>query len=188
MDGAIYGMPFDTWAPLWHINLNYFRKAGLVRGRQARSCRRRPEELLAQARQFKAATGKPYLVQALANRSAGVHAQSVHVSHAAERETSSPTRSDIKLQTPEARRVVELFKTIYDEDLTTKNQDYAAATRGFINGDGGVYLVGTWMIGDYDAESQQAGPARCIERLHRLSLSAAVSRARRAHSSTAMRG
>src|SRR5262249_43183984 len=61
----------------------------------------------------------------------------------------------IRLRTPEARRVIELFKQIYDEDLTTKNQDYAAATRGFMNGEGGVYLVGTWVIGDFDAESHK---------------------------------
>jgi len=48
-----------------------------------------------------------------------------------------------------------MFKQLYDEDLTTKNQDYAAATRGFMNGDGGVYLVGTWVIGDFDAESRR---------------------------------
>ena len=35
-DGQIYGMPFDTWAPLWHINLNYFRQPGWSR-RQARA-------------------------------------------------------------------------------------------------------------------------------------------------------
>jgi multiple sugar transport system substrate-binding protein len=39
--------------------------------------------------------------------------------------------------------------------VTTKNQDYAAATAGFLNGAGGVYLVGTWMIGDFDAECRK---------------------------------
>jgi multiple sugar transport system substrate-binding protein len=50
---------------------------------------------------------------------------------------------------------VQLFKTLYDEGLTTRNQDYASATIGFPNGDGGVYLIGTWVIGDYDAESRK---------------------------------
>jgi multiple sugar transport system substrate-binding protein len=63
----------------------------------------------------------------------------------------------ISLQTPQARQVVQLFKTLYDEDLTTKNQDYASATNGFMNGHGGVYLVGTWLIGDFDAQSRIAG-------------------------------
>ena len=63
----------------------------------------------------------------------------------------------IKLQTPEARRVLQLFKQIYDEGLTTKDQDYTAATGGFLNGQGGVYLVGTWMIGTYEQASKQPG-------------------------------
>ena len=84
----------------------------------------------------------------------------------------------IRLQTPQARRVVALFKTIYDEDLTTKNQDYAAATNGFINGEGGVYLVGTWLIGDFDAESSK--PDRPLSNGYTVvPLSAALSRARR---------
>ena len=53
--------------------------------------------------------------------------------------------------------MVELFRQIYVEGLTTQNQDYAAATSGFINGDGGVYLVGTWMIGSFEAENQGKG-------------------------------
>ncbi len=63
----------------------------------------------------------------------------------------------IHLRTPEAHRVLALFKQLYDEDLTTKNQDYSAATAAFMNGQGGVYLVGTWMIGDYDQASRRPG-------------------------------
>src|SRR4029453_3304117 len=100
-NGEIYGMPFDTWAPLWHINLNYFRKAGLVKDGQP-ILPHSPEELLAQGRQFAQPAGAP--------------------------------------------RDVPLFKTLCDQDLTTKAQDYASATISFPNGAGGVYLVGTWVI------------------------------------------
>lgn len=153
INGEIYGLPFDTWAPLWHINLNYFRKAGLVHeGKPILPTS--PDELLAQARQFKERTGKPYLVQALANQKP-VYARNLYTFLMQQNSGFFADPQHIKLQTPEARRVVELFKTIYDENLTTKDQDYAAATRGFMNGDGGVYLVGTWMIGDYEAESRR---------------------------------
>jgi multiple sugar transport system substrate-binding protein len=68
-NGAIYGLPIDTWAPLWHINLNYFRQAGLMKDGEP-ILPASPEELIAQARQFKQATGKPYFVQALINERA----------------------------------------------------------------------------------------------------------------------
>jgi multiple sugar transport system substrate-binding protein len=153
MGGEIYGMPFDTWAPLWHINLNYFRQAGLVEdGRPVLPSS--PEELLAHARQFKEATGKPYFVQALANQKPA-YTRNFFTFLMQQQSDFFADPHEIKLQTPEARRVVELFKTLSAENLTTKNQDYPAATRGFMNGDGGVYLVGTWVIGDYEAESRR---------------------------------
>jgi multiple sugar transport system substrate-binding protein len=152
-DGRIYGMPFDTWAPLWHINMNYFRQAGLVReGKPILPSS--PEELIAQARQFKRAIGKPYFVQALANETA-MYARNLYTFLMQQNAEFFADPQRIHLQTPEARRVVALFKQIYDEGLTTRDQDYAAATRGFMNGDGGVYLVGTWMIGDFEAESKR---------------------------------
>ncbi|MGH8494971.1 MAG: ABC transporter substrate-binding protein [Gammaproteobacteria bacterium] len=153
-EGRIYGMPFDTWAMLWHVNMNYFREAGLVEnGRPILP--HSPEELLAHARQFKQATGKPYFVQAMANQKP-VYARNLYTYLMQQDAAIFADPQHIRLQTPEARRVVEMFKAISDENLTTKNQDYAAATRGFMNGDGGVYMVGTWVIGIYEAESRKA--------------------------------
>lgn len=153
-EGRIYGLPFDTWAMLWHINMNYFRKAGLVEdGRPILPAS--PEELLAQARQFKKATGKPYFVQAMANQKP-VYARNLYTYLMQQSVDFFAAPEHVVLQSPEARRVVEMFKAISDEGLSTRNQDYAAATNGFLNGDGGVYLVGTWMIGIYEAESRKA--------------------------------
>lgn len=153
--GEIYGLPIDTWAPLWHINLNYFRQAGLVRdGRPILPTS--PEELLAQARQFRQATGKPYFVQALANQKPA-YSRNLYTFLMQQDSDFFADPRRIRLQTPEARNVLELFRALHDENLTTRNQDYAAATNGFMNGDGGVYLVGTWLISDFDAESKKPG-------------------------------
>jgi multiple sugar transport system substrate-binding protein len=151
--GQIYGMPMDNWAVLWHINMNYFRQAGLVKDGKP-ILPRSPEELLEQARQFKKATGKPYLVQALANQTAA-YTRNFYTLMLQQHAQFFADPQRIKLQTPEAKRVFELFRQIYAEDLTTKNQDYAAATNGFMNGAGGVYLVGTWLISDFDAQARQ---------------------------------
>jgi multiple sugar transport system substrate-binding protein len=153
-DGHIYALPFDNWAPLWHINLNLFRQAGLAQGNTPQ-LPHSPEELLAQARQFKRATGKPYLIQSTVNESSA-YARNLFTFLMQQNSDFFSDPKHIKLQTPEARRVVALFKKIYDEDLTTKDQDYSAATSGFLNGQGGVYLVGTWMIGAYDQASKSA--------------------------------
>lgn len=152
-DGEIWGMPFDTWTMLWHINMNYFREAGLVEdGRPVLPAS--PEELLAHARRFKQATGKPYLVQAAANQKP-VYARNLYTFLMQQDSGFFADPKKVRLRTPEAARVVEMFKVLHEERLTTLNQDYPAATNGFLNGDGGVYLVGTWLIGVYEAESRR---------------------------------
>jgi multiple sugar transport system substrate-binding protein len=150
--GHIYALPFDNWAPLWHINLNLFRQAGLAHG-DTPQLPRSPEELLQQARQFKRATGKPYLIQSMVNESSA-YARNLFTFLMQQNSDFFSDPKHIKLRTPEAQRILVMFKQIYDEDLTTKDQDYSAATSGFLNGQGGVYLVGTWMIGAYDQASK----------------------------------
>jgi multiple sugar transport system substrate-binding protein len=153
--GEVYGLPFDTWAALWHVNMGLFRKAGLVRdGRPVLP--RNADELLVQARRFRRATGKPYLVQATTKETAS-YARNLYAYLLTQDAVFFPDSKHIRLRTPEARRIVALFRQIYAEGLTTRDQDYPAATSGFMNGDGGVYLVGTWMIGAFDADAKVKG-------------------------------
>ncbi|HWA91435.1 MAG TPA: extracellular solute-binding protein [Rhizomicrobium sp.] len=153
--GHVYALPFDNWTMLWQINMNLFRAAGLVRAGKP-VLPHTPDELLAQARQFRRATGKPYLIQSMVNEPAA-YARNLFTFLMQQDSDFFADPRHIRLQTPEARRVFALFKQLYDEDLTTKNQDYTAATSGFLNGQGGVYLVGTWMIGDYEKASKEPG-------------------------------
>jgi multiple sugar transport system substrate-binding protein len=153
--GHVYALPFDNWAPLWHINLNLFRAAGLMRD-GVPILPRSAEELVQQARQFVRATAKPYLIQSLVNEPSA-QARNLFTFLMQQNSDFFADPRRIKLRTPEARRVLLLFKQIYDEGLTTKNQDYTAATSAFLNGEGGVYLVGTWMIGAYEQASRRPG-------------------------------
>jgi multiple sugar transport system substrate-binding protein len=157
IDGRIYGMPFDTWAPLWHINMNEFRRAGLVRGGRP-VLPTNPRELLEQAEQFKRRTGKPYFVQISANEYA-TYARNLYTYLMQQGSGFFADKSRVSLQTPQAKRILELFAQLFARDLTTKNQDYSAATSAFLNGGGGVLLTGTWMVGTHDLESKKPGSA-----------------------------
>lgn len=154
VDGHVWGLPIDTWAPLWHINMNLFRKAGLVRGGKP-VLPHSPQELYAQAQQFRERTGKPYLVQGAANEYAGFtrNFYTFVMQQDTPLFTGEPLRAHFR--TEAGRNALQLFKTIYDRDFTTKNQDYSAAVAGFLNGDGGVFLVGTWMVGTFDAKARE---------------------------------
>jgi multiple sugar transport system substrate-binding protein len=149
--GRIYGLPWDTIGRLWHINTRLMREAGLMDGDRP-ILPRSPQELLAHARRFKAATGRPYLIQAqlsapdylVANLYTWLLALDAPI---------FPTPRRIRLDTPQAREIVSLFRTLNAEGLTTRNQDFPAATAAFMNGAGGIFPTGTWMIGPYDQEA-----------------------------------
>jgi len=153
--GRTYGMPWDTIGRLFHINTRLMAEAGLMRdGRPVLP--RSPEELLDHARRFRQATGKPYLIQAHVN-APDTHVGILYTYLLAQAAVIFPDARHVRLNTPEARRIVELFRRIQAEGLTTRNQDFPAATAAFINGDGGIFPTGTWMIGPYDAEAATPG-------------------------------
>ncbi|MCM8729862.1 extracellular solute-binding protein [Hephaestia sp. GCM10023244] len=157
IDGKVWGLPLDSWTMLWHVNTNLFRETGLMRNGQP-ILPRSPEELLAQAEQFKRRTGKPYLVQATANE----YASYTRNFYTFALQQGVPLFTDARhanFRTPAAHRALELFKQIRSRDLTTQNQDYSAAVASFLGGGGGVFLVGTWMVQDFDAASRNPDSA-----------------------------
>jgi multiple sugar transport system substrate-binding protein len=155
LGGHIYGLPWDTHGGLYHVNLALFRKAGLMRGDQP-ILPRSAEELLAQARQFKARTGKPYLIQSLVGDTA-YQTRNMYTYLMAQDAVIFPDAKHIRLRTPEARRIATFFRQINVERLGTLNQDTPAAIATFMNGEGGIYPTGTWMIGQFEQESNTPG-------------------------------
>jgi multiple sugar transport system substrate-binding protein len=155
INGRLWGLPIDTWAPLFHINLNLFREAGLVRnGRPVLPSSR--AELIAHARRFRERTGKPYFVQGTANEYAGFTRNFyTFVMQQGSNPYPGPRRAGF--DTPAAAEALDLFRQIHAEGHTTRNQDYSAAVASFLNGGGGVFLVGTWMVGSFDEEARRPG-------------------------------
>ena len=155
IDGRIYGLPWDTHGGLYHVNLALFRKAGLMRGEKP-LLPTSAEELLQHARQFKERTGKPYLIQSLVGDNA-YQTRNMYTYLMAQDAVIFPDPKHVRLRTPEARRIVEFFRRINVEQLTTLNQDTPAAIASFMNGEGGIYPTGTWMIGQFEQESKTPG-------------------------------
>lgn len=151
----VWGLPWDTIGGLFHVNTRLFAQAGLMRdGRPVLP--ESAEELLAHARRFKAATGKPYLIQSSVNDPA-THTRNLYTYLLAQDAVIFPDAKRIRLRTPEAARVLELFRTLEREGLTTVNQDNPAAIASFLNGEGGAFPTGTWMISPFDADAATPG-------------------------------
>ncbi|MFM7350001.1 MAG: ABC transporter substrate-binding protein [Erythrobacter sp.] len=155
--GRLYAMPWDTIGRLFHINTALMAKAGLMRGGKP-VLPNSPEELLAQARQFRQRTGKPYLIQAQVSAPDFMVAF-LYTYLLAQGKPIYPDPRHVRLDTPEARAVVSLMRQLTAEGLTTTNQDFPAATAAFTQGGGGIFPVGTWMLGPYDAEAAKPSSA-----------------------------
>ena len=155
-DGKTYALPFDTHTWLWHINLNLFKQAGLVDAAGKPIMPNNGEELLAQAKQFKEKTGKPYFVWTIANERAFFTRTFDTLLYQQNSEFFADS-TKVNFATPEAKNAATLLKALYQNGDATKGQDYAASVASFAAGDAGVFICGTWLVDTYDQESKKSG-------------------------------
>jgi multiple sugar transport system substrate-binding protein len=132
-----------------------FAKAGLMRGGKP-VLPNSAAELIAQAHQFEQRTGKPYLIQSLVGDPAGA-ARNLYTYMMAQGAVLFPDPYHIKLNTPAGIEVATFFRDINVQHLGTRNMDTPAAIAAFINGEGGIYPTGTWMIGSFQQEADTPG-------------------------------
>jgi multiple sugar transport system substrate-binding protein len=150
-----YGLPWDTHGGLFHVNTALFAKAGLMRGGKP-VLPNSAAELIAQARQFKQRTGKPYLIQSNVGDTAYA-ARNLWTYMMAQGAVLFPDAKHIRLNTPVGLTVGNYFRRINAEHLGTLNMDTPAAIAAFVSGEGGIYPTGTWMIGSFEKEATTPG-------------------------------
>lgn len=154
-NGQTYALPFDTWAWLWHINTGLMKKAGLTGTDGRPMLPRSPEELLAQARQFKQRTGKPYFAWAVANETAANDRTFLTLVAQQDAKLFSDDGKTIHMHQPAVVNALTLMQALYREGHVRPNLDYAAANQAFLTGEAGVVVVGTWTIDQFLRESQK---------------------------------
>lgn len=158
-DGKTYALPFDTHSWLWHMNLNLLKKAGLTNPDGSAMIPKTPEETLAFAKKFKAATGKPYFGWVVANETAAYTRTFLTLLYQQGGNPFPKGEREINLHSPEAKKAMEFMVKLYAEGDVMPNTDYTASVQAFMNGDVGVMVNGTWLIGDLVAQSEKAGTA-----------------------------
>jgi len=158
-DGKTYALPFDTHSWLWHFNMNLMKKAGLANADGTPMVPKNPDELMAQAKKFKAATGKPYFGWVVANETAAYTRTFLTLLYQQGGTVFPKNEREIDLHSKEAHKALELMNALYANGDVIPNVDYGAANQAFVNGDAGVMVNGTWLIGDMITQSEKAGAA-----------------------------
>jgi multiple sugar transport system substrate-binding protein len=156
--GKVSALPWDTHSWLWHVNVNMFKKAGLVDGNGQPIIPKTVDEMMAQAAKIKEATGKPYFTMGtLSSGDAGNGARTFYTllyTQGGNLFANGPEKPDFG--TPEAKKAFEVIETLTKSGAITKGLDGAAALGAFLNGDAAVMLTGTWRIDDFVAASGKA--------------------------------
>jgi multiple sugar transport system substrate-binding protein len=155
--GHTYALPFDTWAWLWHINSSLMKKAGLVDEAMRPLMPTSPEELLAYARQFRRATGKPYFAWAAANEPAANTRTFLTLVAQQNARLFAEDGRTINMHQPAVAKALGLMQQLYAEGHVKPYLNYTGANQAFLRGEAGVVLVGTWAIDPFRQEARVAG-------------------------------
>ncbi len=153
--GKIYAMPWDTHSWLWHFNVGLFKKAGLLDATGQPLVPKTVDEMLAQAKQMKEKTGKPYII--IATSGPGDFANSARGYYSWLYDQGGSIfpngfeKADFK--TPESLNSFRVFEALAKNDYITKGLDGSGGLGGFLNGVGAIYMTGTWRIDDFLAAS-----------------------------------
>lgn len=158
IDGIYYALPFDIHAILWHMNAGLLKEAGLVDDAGEPRIPASAEELLEQARRFEEKTGKSYLAMAgtvdpMVTRlfETLVWQQGVNL-------IGEDLRT-ANIDTPEARKALDLIDTLFEEGHMTASHDYPGAEQAFLNGEAAVLINGTWVVDAYTSQAENADTA-----------------------------
>lgn len=158
MNGAVYGVPMDVHANLWHVNMDIMEAAGLVNDDGTPILPSSPEDMLAHAEQVKNATGYDYLAADFSQFPIGVRLVLAFVWQQGSNVFAGDAAT---VNTPEGQQAVETILSLFEGEYADPTLNYADSQQQFLDGEVAVLVNGTWVVDFYDA--QAADPEVALE-------------------------
>ena len=147
-----FALPFDLHAGLVHLNVDLFKKAGLVDAGGKPTMPTSTEEFLAHAEQMKAKTGKNYFGTARVKDGLGVHMWRSLIEQQGG-SVLNEDRTKATVDTPEAREALTFMDKVFAK-YANPAQTYDAAQSAFLSGQTAMLFNGTWVVDQYDKEAR----------------------------------
>jgi multiple sugar transport system substrate-binding protein len=149
--GSTYGVPFDLHANLLHVNVDLFKKAGLVDGNGIPILPTSPEEFFKQAEIMKQKTGALYWVEDATQFP--ISFRLFHTLMEQQGESIVDTDSNTaNIDSPAGRKALTFMLERFQKGYSDPNADYTAAQQLFMNGNAAIELNGTWVVDQYSRE------------------------------------
>jgi multiple sugar transport system substrate-binding protein len=147
-----YAVPFDVHAALAHVNVDLFKKAGLVDANGVPTLPKSPDEFLADAQKVKQATGKNFLAIPRVGDELGVHMLESLLGQQGT-DVLNPDGTAAALDSPQTRTALTFMDKIFN-GYANGNQTYDAAQQSFLNGDAAMLINGTWVVDQYNTAAK----------------------------------
>lgn len=146
-NGTLFALPFDLHTMLTFVNLDLFRKAGLVDSAGKPKLPTSPEEMMAEAKTMKTKTGKQFLtVQSDADIGTDWLASSFVWQQGAD--VMSKDGKTASVNTPQMTKAVTLMKDLASSHYYDPNiKDTNAA---FLGGNVAMIVNGTWAVDQFN--------------------------------------
>jgi len=149
-EGELFGLPLDLHGHLWHINVGLWAEAGLVDSDGVPMIPVGEAEFLAAAKQFKEATGKPFVATWTVGLSRNWMAL-VYQQQGGSIETDDALP---QIDSEEGLRALNFLVGLRDAGYIPDNVDYTATEELFLNGEVGSLWNGTWVVNFYDEQTK----------------------------------
>ncbi len=152
-NGKNYAVPFDVHAALAHVNVDIFKKAGLVDAAGKPQLPKSADEFLADAQKVKATTGKNFLGVARVGDQLGVHLlESLIEQQGSDILNVDGTKST--LDSPQTRTALAFMDKLFKQGYANGNQTYDAAQQSFLTGNTAILFNGTWVVDQYNTTAK----------------------------------
>lgn len=145
-DGVLYGVPHDVHGNLMHLNMDLMAEAGLVDPDGSPTMPTSPEELKQQAEKFQKATGKQYIAWA---NDFNIPFRVFWTLVSQQGETVIDGDGNATVNTPAGKEALSLIGDLYESGIAKTAQTYDSSQQAFLNGNVGMLVNGTWVVGEY---------------------------------------
>lgn len=150
-EGTSYGVPFDLHANLLHVNVDLFKKAGLVDKEGIPILPKSPQEFFEQAEIMKEKTGALYWVE-----DATQFPISFRLFHTLMEQQGvsivDTASNSANIDTPAGKKALTFMLERFQKGYSDPNADYTAAQQLFMNGNAAIEMNGTWVVDQYSRE------------------------------------
>jgi multiple sugar transport system substrate-binding protein len=148
-----YALPFDVHANLAHLNVDIFKRAGLVDAGGNPQLPTSVDEFFAAAKQVKERTGKQFFGGDFVDGPNGVRLLMALVNQQG-KEIVSQDGKQAQVDSPETRAALDMMLRMFDEGYAKPKQTYDSSQQAFLNGDIALLLNGTWVVDQYNKEAK----------------------------------